>query len=79
MSHCIGSYDGFCHDGAYRVFVLKEPGGARSTLGVRLGSGSVSLDQHRGPYNSRVSRKASTAARKLVNAYRRALAAKLES
>lgn len=79
MSHCIGSYDGFCHDGAYRVFVLKEPGGARSTLGVRLGSGSVTLDQHRGPYNSRVSRKASTAARKLVNAYRRALAAKLES
>lgn len=79
MSHCIGSYAGLCHDGAYRVFALKEPGGARSTLGIRLGLKSVTLDQHRGPYNSRVSRKASSTARKLVNAYRQALAAKLES
>lgn len=80
MSHCVGSYAQLCHDGIYRVFALKEPDGARSTLGIRLRrKGVITLDQHRGPHNSQVSPKASAAARKLLNACRQALAAKLES
>ena len=76
MSHCVGSYARLCHDGIYRVFSLKEPDGVRSTLGIRLRrKGVITLDQHRGPYNSQVSPKASAAARKLLKACQQALAA----
>ena len=75
MSHCVGGYAQLCHEGAYRVFALKESDGTRSTLGIRIGNrGGVSLEQHRGPCNSQVSRKASSAARKLLNVFRQALA-----
>lgn len=80
MSHCVGSYDELCHLGAYRVFALKEPDGTRSTLGIRLGrKGSVTRDQHRGPRNSPVSRKAAAAAKKLLKAYGQALAHALQA
>ncbi len=53
---------------------LKEPDGTRSTLGIWLnGKDGVSLDQHRGPHNSAVSRKAAAAAEKLLAAYRQAV------
>lgn len=74
MSHCISSYAVHCHQGTYRVFALKEPGGTKSTLGIWLnGKDGVSLDQHRGPHNSAVSRKAAAAAEKLLAAYRQAV------
>lgn len=78
MSHCISSYAGHCQQGTYRVFALKEPDGTRSTLGIWLNGKEVSLDQHRGPHNSAVSRKAAAAAKRLLKTYGQALAAKLE-
>ena len=80
MSHCVSSYAERCHHGVYRVFALRKPDGAKSTLGLRLeyyNKTVVSFDQHRGPSNSQVSSHASDVARKLLNAYRQALAAKL--
>lgn len=74
MSHCVGTYSDRCSQGICRIFALKEPDGARSTLSIRLGrKNSVKLEQHYGPRNSLVSRKATVTAKKLSDAYRRAL------